>query len=133
MRRILLVSQKTSGPDPRKHLLESAGYTVTVVHDSAKALDAIADVPPHLLILDILIDGRNGFEVCRQVRGLLPATHLPVILCSDVYRSSVFRREAAEVGAQIYLLTPIDTDELLKHVQELAHKASATTTVKTED
>jgi chemotaxis family two-component system response regulator PixH len=127
MTRILLVSQKCAGPDPRKHILESNGYSVTLVHDSQLCMDAIADSPPRLLILDVLIDGRNGFEVCRLVRGLLPADRLPIILCSDVYRSSVFRREASDVGAQLYMLTPIDMDELMKHVHSLTHGVAAKT------
>jgi chemotaxis family two-component system response regulator PixH len=90
-------------------------------------MEAIADSPPHLLILDVLIDGRNGFEVCRQVRGLLPPDRLPIILCSDVYRSSVFRREATDAGAQFYLLTPIDMDELMKHVRALTQGVAAKT------
>ena len=127
MKRILLVSQKSSGPDPRKHLLESAGYAVKVLHDSQECMESVAENPPSLLVLDILIDGRNGFDVCRQLRKLMSADRLPIILCSDVYRSSVFRREATDAGSQVYLLTPIDPDELIKYVQELTQRAPART------
>jgi len=125
MKEIVFVSQRRSGPDPRTQILESAGYKVTEFRNSLECMEYLSQQTPQLLMLDILIEGRNGFEICRQVRNLFTAEQLPVILCSDVYRGRLFREEAANAGAQRFVLTPIDMDALLGDVHELTQAAAA--------
>ena len=125
MKEIVFVTQRRSGPDPRTQILESAGYKVTEFRNSLDCMEHLSQQTPQLLMLDILIEGRNGFEVCRQVRNLFPAEQLPVILCSDVYRGRLFREEAANAGAQRFVLTPIDMDALLDDVSVLTQSAAA--------
>ena len=80
MKEIVFVTQRRSGPDPRTQMLESAGYKVTEFRNSLECMEHIAEKPPNLLLLDVLIEGRNGFEVAKQVRALFPAEQVPVIL-----------------------------------------------------
>ena len=126
MARIVFVTQRRSGgQDPRTRALEAKGYKVTELRNSLQCMEQIANNPPNLLLLDVLIEGRNGFEVARQVRALYPSDQVPIILCSDVYRGRLFREEAMNAGAQRFLLTPIDMDELLKDVRTLTAAARA--------
>ena len=125
MKEIVFVTQRRSGPDPRTQILESAGYKVTEFRNSLECMEYLSQQTPQLLMLDILIDGRNGFEICRQVRNLFPAEQLPIILCSDVYRGRLFREESANAGAQRFVLTPIDMDALLDDVHALTQAAAA--------
>jgi DNA-binding response OmpR family regulator len=124
MKEIVFVTQRRSGPDPRTQILESAGYKVTEFRNSLDCMEYLSQQTPQLLMLDILIEGRNGFEVCRQVRTLF-STELPIILCSDVYRGRLFREESANAGAQRFVLTPIDMDALLDDVRALTQAATA--------
>jgi twitching motility two-component system response regulator PilH len=125
MAKIVFVTQRRSGgQDPRTRALEAQGHKVTELRNSLQCMETMANNPPNLLLLDVLIEGRNGFDVTRQVRALYPAEQVPIILCSDVYRGRLFREEAMNAGAQRFLLTPIDMEELLKDVKTLTYAAS---------
>jgi PleD family two-component response regulator len=125
MAKIVFVTQRRSaGQDPRTRALEAQGHKVTELKNSLQCMEQIANNPPNLLLLDVLIEGRNGFEVTRQVRALYPAEQVPIILCSDVYRGRLFREEAMNSGAQRFLLTPIDMEELVKDVKTLTYASS---------
>jgi DNA-binding response OmpR family regulator len=72
-----------------------------------------------LVLMDVLLEGKNGFDVCRAIRERYTARELPIVLCSHIYRSRIYRDEAAAVGAQKYLLLPMKLDEMLDHVNQL--------------
>jgi CheY-like chemotaxis protein len=119
MRDILLVHDQLESPWPRRHFLESAGYRVSTSASADECLAALARAMPDLLVIDVLIEGLNGFELCRRIRARHGVAELPIVLGSELYRAEVFREEASLVGAQAYLVEPRDLDSLLAAIHHL--------------
>jgi CheY-like chemotaxis protein len=118
-RHILLVHDQNEAPYVRQSFLEGAGFRVSAVGSSEAALQHIQDARPDAVVMDILIEGLNGFETCRRIRRLHDHQDLPVVLCSEIYRSRAFRDEAFSAGAQRYLLKPLRLEELVGELQAL--------------
>ena len=119
MKQIVFVHDQQESPQPRAQFLEQCGYEVFLVDNCASGMDLIRGNKPDLLLLDVLLDGENGFDFCRTVRKLYSAGELPVIITSKIYRTRSFREEAKAAGAQAYFLRPVRLDELAREAEEL--------------
>lgn len=127
MTTIYFASDKQESPIPRRHALESAGYRLRHFTNSATLLAAVKEQRPQLVIVDDLLPGVNGFEVCRILREGHAADVLPLILCTGIYRSRVFREEAERLRVQSFLLRPVATEDFLAEVMRvLGHAPGAT-------
>jgi len=119
MKTICIVHDGQESHLPRKHFLEMTGYRVLAYATGDACLAALERDRPDLVVLDILLEGRNGYEVCRELRARMSALDLPIVLCSRIYRSSVFREEAFAAGAQAFLLLPMRLEEFAAAIGEL--------------
>jgi CheY-like chemotaxis protein len=120
MQAIFLVHDQQEGPGMRKHFLELSGYRVTAMPSGAECLTLLEKRKPVLVLMDILLDGANGFEICRTIRHRFAAKELPIVLCTTVYHARIYRDEAVAAGAQGYVLRPIEPEDLVKIVNEIA-------------
>jgi len=119
MRTIYFAHDQQESPEARKHFLELAGYVVQLCPTWAALEDALKQaVQPSLVLIDVLLEGRNGFEATRTISQTLPERSFPVILCSNIYRPRPFREEALRAGASDYLLLPMATDEFLRRTNQ---------------
>ena len=119
MRRILLAHDQQENPEARKHFLELAGYSVQLCASHAELESALRVSPtPSLVLIDVLLEGKNGFEAAQAISLQLPERSFPIVLCSHVYRPRPFRDEALKSGAQDYLLLPMASDEFLRRVNQ---------------
>lgn len=119
MKQIFFVHDRQEDPLPRKYALERSGYKVRSFTSGREALDALTADRPDAVVMDILLDGPNGYEICRSMRALCSAEEVPVILCSALYRKRIFKQEAWDAGAQGFLLRPLDPDDLVRHLNSL--------------
>lgn len=119
MKTIYFAHDLQEDPEPRRHALEVSGFVVRCFGSSAELLEAASKLRPDLVLCDILLEGQNGFEVCRELRMHHTPTELPVILGCTIYRSRIYRDEAQKCGAQGYLLRPGRPEELLQLVSEV--------------
>ena len=117
MKHILLAHDQVEGAALRRHFLECAGFRVSTVASSQECLSALAAELPDLAVIDVLVEGLNGFELCRQIRAKYGVADVPLVLGSELYSADVFRQEASRVGAQAYLVDPRDYDALLAAIQ----------------
>jgi chemotaxis family two-component system response regulator PixH len=124
MQHIFFVHDFQESPLTRKNYLEMSGFQVTLLKSGDDCLRAMAATKPALVLMDVLLEGKNGFEACRAIRERAGPAEVPIILCSHIYRSRIYRDEAVAAGAQRYLLLPIRLDELLAHVNELTAPAA---------
>lgn len=120
MQHIFLVHDQQDSPATRKTYLEMAGYEVSVMKSGEECLKALAAKKPALVLMDVLLDGKNGFDVCRAIRERVGPAEVPIILCSHIYRSRIYRDEANAAGAQRYLLQPMPVEDLMANVTDLA-------------
>ena len=70
-------------------MLESESYTPTLCHDGAKALDAFHEVNPDLVLLDLMLPGLDGVEICRLIRS---ESDVPIISARDASSSTTRMR-----------------------------------------
>ncbi len=117
MKKIFLVHDSQEDSWSRQDYLEQAGYEVTSIPSDVQCLELLTAGRPDLIVMDILIEGRNGFEVCRDIRRTIAPAEMPIILCSEIYRSNQFREEGRNAGAQAYVLKPCEPAELLREIQ----------------
>jgi len=119
MQEIFLVHDVQESAATRTSFLEMSGYHVVAMKSGLDCLERLEKHKPALVLMDVLIEGLNGFETCRRIRAKFKPEELPVILGSTIYRSRIYRDEALKAGAQRYLLRPIKLDDLVKHVSEV--------------
>jgi len=99
--------------------LEAAGYRTDTVADGPTALRSIRDDRPDVVILDVMMPGMSGFEVCREIREDPAVADLPVIMLTarDDGAAKLLGRVR---GADRYISKPFEAPQLLSAVDELA-------------
>ncbi|WP_071188757.1 hybrid sensor histidine kinase/response regulator [Trichormus sp. NMC-1] len=98
-------------------ILESEGYKIDLAVDGATALQKVAQSPPHLILLDVMMPGMDGYEVTRKIRNNPDFGYIPILLITAFHESSVV--EGLDVGADDFIRKPFDTEELLARVRSL--------------
>ena len=98
--------------------LEQVGIKVSVALSGEEALEKIENNFPDLIVLDIVLPGRSGFEICRELKGSDNTSKIPIILCSTK-GTEMDKFWGMKQGADAYIPKPIDQEELVKKVKEL--------------
>ena len=99
--------------------LRDEGYRAVAAHDGDQALAAFEAESPAIVVLDITIPKRDGFEVLESIRGMGgPASETPVLLTSSSRVSPAYEERACNLGAQAILAKPVPLEKLLKLVAE---------------
>ena len=99
-------------------LMKREGYRVSVARDGQQALDAIRRDPPHLVLLDVMMPGRSGFDVCQAVRADESLASVKILMLTAKGRDTDVAKAAA-LGADAYMTKPFSTRELAARVREL--------------
>ena len=123
MKRIYFLHDDQEDASNKIKFLEIAGFEVTVMQDARKCLALLENDVPDMIISDVLIHGMTGFEFCLAVRQRFSPSRVPFLLCSGIYKGSGFQEEALRIGAQHYLIAPVQLDELIKVVHQAASGA----------
>jgi len=120
LKRILAVDDETFIQELLADFLSFQGYDVSTAGSGVEALEKIAEMKPHLVIMDIKMPGLNGLDVLRQIK----ATHTDIgVIMLSAFGDSATRQAARSLGADFYLQKPVD----LKQLQEMLHAWQATT------
>jgi DNA-binding response OmpR family regulator len=118
--RVLVADDDATVADVVARYLEREGFAVEIVGDGEAALQrALAD-PPHLLVLDLMLPGIDGLEVCRRLRALAP---VPVIMLT-AKGDEADRVIGLEFGADDYVAKPFSPKELTLRVKAVLRRAS---------
>lgn len=118
--KVLVVEDEESLADALRFNLERQGYVAVVVHDGHEAVLAVEEQKPDLVILDVMLPGLDGFEVCRRVRRF---SSVPILMLT-ARSEEVDRVLGLEIGADDYLAKPFSLRELLARVRALLRRAS---------
>ena len=117
-RRILVVDDTPMNVKLLVDLLQAAGYETTAAVNGPEALASIEHAAPDLVLLDVMMPGMTGFEVCERLRAQPATALLPVVLVTALDGKDD-RVKGIEAGADDFLTKPINKHELLARVKSL--------------
>jgi len=105
-------------------LLSRAGYQVTTAVDGFESLAKIADDPPDLIFVDIMMPRLDGYQTCALVKNNRRYQHIPVVMLSS--KDGLFDKARGRiVGADAYLTKPFSRQEILDVVAQIAASPDA--------
>lgn len=105
-----------------KNYLEEFGFRIRSATEPQKGLQMIQATPPDLVILDVMLPGMNGFEVCKKIRAF---TSMPIIMLTA--RGDLMDKVVGlELGADDYLPKPFEPRELVARIQSVLRRTSKT-------
>jgi len=119
--RVLVVDDDPTVSDVVRRYLERADFEVTLAADGHGALDAVAARRPDLVVLDLMLPGIDGLEVCRRLRGRDP--NLPIVMLTALGEEAD-RVLGLSLGADDYVTKPFSPRELVLRVQSVLRRAS---------
>jgi two-component system response regulator MprA len=116
--RVLVVDDDPRMLSMMRRVLEVDGYTVAVADEGDAALDILRRDPVDLLILDVMMPGSNGFDVCRTVRR---ESALPILMLT-ARDEAIDKVTGLDCGADDYVVKPFNPDELMARVRALLRR-----------
>jgi two-component system response regulator MprA len=117
---VLVVDDEPSVRDALERALKAQHYVVITAADGRRALEAIADERPELVLLDVLMPVMDGFEACRRLRELGDRTPVLMLTARDAVGDRV---EGLDAGADDYVVKPFALEELLARCRALLRRS----------
>ena len=118
-KRILVVDDNPQMRSLLRHMLKTEGYEVDEAGDGDQALEKASEANPDLLITDIIMPGKEGFETIIDMRQAYPDLKIIAISGGNVSSPQDYLKCAAELGADRSLVKPIKKEQLISCVKEL--------------
>ena len=118
MSQILIVEDSKLEADKLKKCLESQGFTILVVTSGEEAEIRLKTFKPNLIVLDVILPGESGFELCRKLKAEVATQHIPVVIYSTKDKE-IDRTWGDMSGADAYLSKTVDAPTLLHTVNRL--------------
>ncbi|TET97228.1 MAG: response regulator transcription factor [Anaerolineales bacterium] len=118
---ILVVDDEPSIVDVLRYNLEKANFSVLVARDGEQALQLAAARQPDLIVLDLMLPGIDGLEVCRSLRK---EDNIPIIMLT-ARDEEIDRVVGLELGADDYVVKPFSTRELIARIKSVLRRAQA--------
>ena len=99
-------------------LMQRAGYQVQVASNGEEALRFATELPPDLMLLDVMLPRMSGFEVCQKVRETPACREVKIIMLTAKGRDTEMAKGLA-LGADAYVTKPFSTKDLLAQVKQI--------------
>ena len=119
---VLIVDDDPDFVDMLTLKTEAAGYRTKTAYDGVEAWERIKEERPALVLLDVMMPNKNGYEVCKEMKSDPEYKDIPVILLtavgSAVPTTSYTHRDGMTTEADEYVPKPVDVDNLLSLVKE---------------
>lgn len=114
---VLVVDDNPNNLQVAGNLLKEEPYQLQFALSGEKALEAVKESPPDLVLLDINMPGMDGFEVCRRIHQIPVAEIIPVIFLTAAYKDKNSITRGFEAGGVDYITKPFYTDELKARIK----------------
>jgi DNA-binding response OmpR family regulator len=98
--------------------LQRGGINVLSAQSGEEAIATITKQRPDVIVLDVVLPGQSGFELCREIKAKADTSDIPIIICSTK-GGEMDRFWGMKQGADAYLTKPIDQEELVRTVKQL--------------
>ncbi|QKT08427.1 response regulator transcription factor [Gordonia sp. X0973] len=120
MTHVLIVEDEESLADPLAFLLRKEGFEASVINDGAAALTAFDRVNPDIVLLDLMLPGMSGTEVCKALRA---RSSVPVIMVT-ARDSEIDKVVGLELGADDYVTKPYSARELIARIRAVLRRGN---------
>jgi twitching motility two-component system response regulator PilH len=121
LKKILIVDDSPAEVRLMQAVLDGAGYASVATHDPTRLEQVIERERPSLILLDVVMPQRNGFQACRELKGHAEYGRIPVVMVSSKKTESD-KFWARQQGADGYVTKPFTSEELLGEVSKLVGK-----------
>lgn len=116
MKKILIIDDERSIVESLSAILEDEGYSVDTSYTGEEAEKRVLTLKPDLLLLDVLISGTDGRDICKQIRQNPQIDSVPIIMISA---HPNMREGTLQAGATEFIAKPFDIDYLLEKIDTL--------------
>lgn len=121
--RVLLVDDEPDFVEAVTIVLESNNFEVIPAYDGEEGLRKAREEKPDVIILDVMMPGKDGYEVCSELKSDPEVEHIPVLLLTAVMKNIAHTRWTREMGmrteANDYIDKPVEPDELVRRLERL--------------
>ena len=118
MVRICVIEDEPNIIEAMRYLFESEGWEVAVVSDGAKAVAAIHEMRPSLIVLDYMLPNQSGLAVARELRDDSATASLPILMLSAKGQHKD-KEQAQLAGINLFMTKPFANSDLLDNVKQL--------------
>ena len=116
--RIMIVDDDVNICELIRLYLEKEKYSTVIVNDGAEAVTAFSEINPDLILLDVMLPGLDGWQVCRKIRN---TSNVPIIMLSA--KGETFDKVLGlELGADDYIVKPFETKEVLARIKAVLRR-----------
>jgi len=119
--RILVIDDDQAMTEMLRLVLEPNSFDVHEAHSGPEGIEATRKFNPEVVVLDLLMPGMDGWEVCKEIRTF---SQVPILVLSAISKPGIVAR-ALDEGADDYLLKPMPSSVLIAHLKKLARRARA--------
>lgn len=113
--RVLVIDDEPEITDIVEAFLSEAGYVVASENQPTKAVAKVKEFKPNVILLDIMMPGMDGYDVCQQVKQLPGMAHVPIIFLTGKDRADDMGR-SFKVGGDMFIKKPFSCERLLEIV-----------------
>ena len=113
--RVLVVDDEPEITDIVEAFLSEAGYAVAAENSPANAVSKVNEFKPNVILLDIMMPGMDGYDVCQQIKQLPDMAHVPIIFLTGKDRADDMGR-SFKVGGDMFIKKPFSCERLLEIV-----------------
>jgi len=115
---VLLVEDSLTETEIITRCLKQAGLAVVTAVSSEEAYIKLESQKPDLVILDVILPGQSGFEICRDIKTNELTKRIPVVICSTK-DTDADKLWGSMLGADAYIPKPVDQRQLIQTIQQL--------------
>lgn len=115
--KIMIIDDEGGAVDLLKHRLECEGYQVLALLDAKGVISELHNFAPDIIILDLLMPGYGGFDVCEMLNKDPVGLSTPIIVVSALNKD-VDKKKAYSLGIEEYFVKPVDMDVLLTTIKK---------------
>lgn len=119
--KVLIADDEPNIVTSLEYLMTRSGYEVRVARDGDDVLDAVQQFAPDLILLDVMMPAKSGYEVVQKIRENLGAKRIKIIMLTAKGRETEVSKGLA-LGADAYVTKPFSTRELSALVDKMLHE-----------
>ena len=115
---VLTIDDDTAITELLAMLLRTHGFEVVTANNGEEGIEAIKDTKPHVVVLDLMMPGMDGWQVCKHVRTF---SNVPIVILSALDDPAMIA-SALDAGADDYLVKPVSSSILVAHLNRLIRR-----------